>query len=102
MTVDKLRNMNVKIRGYAMPDDNAPCFYKRSKLSEAMEIMRDYMEDFPEEFYNFAFNITDEEDEFLFTICREFDKVYLGRVNKYDLTTDIVFAALGMEVPGER
>ena len=97
MTVDELRNMKVKIRGYTMPDDNAPDFYKRCVLSEALEIMKDYVRDFPEEFYNLAFTITDEEDEFLFMVRRELDKVYLGRVNIYDLTQDMAKEALGIE-----
>ncbi len=97
MTVDELRNMKVKIRGYTMPDDNAPGFYKRCVLSEALDIMKDYVRDFPEEFYNLAFTITDEDDEFLFKICRELNKVYLGHVNKFDLTKEMIKEALGME-----
>ena len=95
MTVDELRKMNIKIRGYAMPDDNAPCYYTRCKLSEAMEIMNDYIKDFPEEFYNFAFNITNEDDDFLFTLRRDLETMYLGCENKFDLTKEIVMEALG-------
>ena len=35
MTVNEFRNMKVKIRGYTMPDDNAPDFYKRCKLRDS-------------------------------------------------------------------
>lgn len=97
LTAEELRSMDIKLRGYAMPDDNAPCFYKRCKLYEALDIMREYMDGVSEEFYNFAFTLTDENDEFLFQVCREFDTVYFGRVNIYNLTEDIAKEALGMK-----
>ena len=94
MTVNELREMNVKIRGYTMPDDNAPDFYKRCKLSEAFEIMKDYVTDFPKEFYNLIFTVTDENDDSLFEIRRDLKTIYLG---EFDLTEEVVREALGIE-----
>ena len=94
MTVNELREMNVKIRGYTMPDDNAPDFYKRCKVGEAFEIMSDYLVDFPEEFYNLIFTVTDENDDCLFEIRRDLKTIYLG---EFDLTEDVVREALGIE-----
>lgn len=95
MPVKELRDMKVKIRGYAMPDDNAPDFYTRCKLSEALEIMKNVVRDFPKEFYNLTFTITNEEDDFLFKLRRELDTVYLGD-NRFHLTKEMAMEALGI------
>jgi len=97
MTVDELRSMNVKIRGYAMPDDNAPDFYVGCKLSKALDIMKAHMDGMPEEFYNYKFHVSTEDARFLFKVPREFDKVYLGCVNEFNLTKELVKEALGMD-----
>ena len=86
MTVKELQSLNLLIRGYAMPDDNAPCFYKRCKFSEALEILTDYVTDFPEELYNLIFNVSTDDDEFLFSVRRDLKTVYTGRENKFNLT----------------
>jgi len=39
-----------------------------------------------------------EEDEHLFTIQRDLEDIYFGRVNKFNLTRDIVREALGIVV----
>ena len=96
MTVEELRNTDVKIRGYAMPDDNAPDFYVGCKVSEALEIMKEHVDGMPEEFYNYKFHISTEDAGFLFKVPRQFDKVYLGE-NKFNLTKELVKKALGME-----
>lgn len=102
MTVDELRNMNVKIRGYGMPNDNAPDFYTRCKLSEALEIMENVERDFPKELYNLCFTITDENDDFLFQVHRAFfgekDRkyIFLGD-NNFNLTKELARKALGVE-----
>lgn len=98
MTVDELKDMSVKIRGYVMPDDNAPAFYERCYLGEALEIMKSIVKDVPEEFYNLTFDVHTEEDEHLFTIQRDLEDIYFGRVNKFNLTRDIVREALGIVV----
>ena len=98
MTVDELKDMSVKIRGYVMPDDNAPAFYERCYLGEALEIMKSIVKDVPEEFYNLTFDVHTEEDEHLFTIQRDLEDIYFGRVNKFNLTRDIVREALGSVV----
>ena len=103
MTVNELRNMDVKIRGYGMPDDNVPDFYTRCKLSEALEIMENVERDFPKELYNLCFTVTDEDDDSLFVLHRAFfdekdrECVYMGRDNKYNLTKELARKALGME-----
>ena len=102
MTVDELRDMNVKIRGYGMPDDNAPDFYTRCKLSEALEIMENVERDFPKMLSNLCFEITDEKDEPLFAVHRAFfgekdqKYIYLGD-NEFNLTKKLARKALGME-----
>ena len=102
MTIDELRSMNVKIRGYGMPDDNAPDFYTRCKLSEALEIMRNVERDFPKMLSNLCFEITDEEDESLFAVHRAFfdgkDRkyIYLGD-NNFNLTKELAQKALCMD-----
>ena len=97
MTIEELKNMDVKVRGYAMPDDNAPDFYKRCKVSEALDIMKEVTSTFPKEFYNLTFIITKaENDDFLFKVRRELDNVYLGD-NNFNLTKELVKEALGME-----
>ena len=102
MTVDELRNMNVKIRGYGMPDDNAPDFYTRCKMSEALEIMENVERDFPKMLSNLCFEITDEKDESLFAIHRAFfdekDRkyIFLGD-NNFNLTKELARKALGVE-----
>lgn len=98
MTVNEFKNMKVKIRGYTMPDDNAPDFYTRCKLKEALGIMKEYVKDFPEEFYNLSFDISSEDERCLFSLRRELDKVYLGRDNEFSLTEEIAKEALGLEV----
>ena len=98
MTVDELKDMSVKIRCYVMPDDNAPAFYRRCYLGEALEIMKSIVKEVSEEFYNLTFNVSTEEDEHLFTIQRDLEDIYFGRVNKYNLTSDIVREALGIVV----
>lgn len=95
MTVNELKNMNVKIRGYAMPDDNAPDFYTGCKVSEALEIMKEHMDGMPEEFYNYKFHVSTEDERFLFKVPREFHKVYLGE-NRFDLTKEMVMESLGI------
>ena len=99
MTVQELRETNLLIRGYAMPDDNAPCFYKRCKFTEALEILTDYVTDFPEDFYNLCFDVSIEEDECLFSIRRDLKTVYTTRTNKFNLTKKIIRKALGIKMP---
>ena len=102
MTVDELRGMTVKIRGYGMPDDNAPDFYTRCYFPEALEIMRDVEREFPEFLSNLCFNITDEQDEYLFALHRSFfnqknlECIFFGD-NRFNLTKDLVRKALGVE-----
>jgi len=99
MTVNELRELNVLIRGYAMPDDNAPCFYKRCKLSDALEILTDYVTDFPEEFYNLTFNVSTEDDMVcLFAIRRDLKTVYTARDNKLNLNKKLIRKALGIKM----
>ena len=98
MTVDELKDMSVKIRGYVMPDDNAPAFYERCHLGKALEVMKSIVKDVPEEFYNLTFDVFTEEDEHLFTIQRDLEDIYFGRVNKFKLTRDMVRDALGVVV----
>jgi len=99
MTVKELREMNLLIRGYAMPDDNAPCFYKRCKLSEALEILTEYVTDFPEDFYNLCFDVFTEDDECLFSIRRDLKTVYTTRTNKFNLNKKLIRKALGIKMP---
>ena len=97
MTIEELKNMEVKIRGYTMPDDNAPDFYKRCKLSEALDIMKDFEKIVPKDFCNFIFTITDEDDDILFEIRRNLKTIYVEEINKFDLTEDIIKEILGIE-----
>lgn len=99
MTVKELREMNLLIRGYAMPDDNAPCFYKRCKLSEALEILTEYVTDFPEDFYNLCFDVFTEDDECLFSIRRDLKTVYTTRTNQFNLNKKLIRKALGIKMP---
>lgn len=95
MMVSEFKNMNVKIRGYAMPDDNAPDFYTRCKLSEALEIMKKVASDFPKEFSKLTFEIYTEDETGIFAIHRDFKEIYLGD-NYFELTKDMVKEVLGM------
>lgn len=95
MTVKELRSMKVKIRGYGMPDDNAPDFYTRCELSEALEIMKNVEKDYPKMFSKLTFEINTEEEESLFAIHRDFENIYLGD-NNFHLTKEMIREALGM------
>lgn len=98
MTVDELKNMSVKIRCYAIPDDNEPAIYTRCYLGEALEVMKSVVKDAPEKFYNLTFYVYTEEEEYLFAIQRDLEDIYFGRENKYNLTRDIVRETLGIVV----
>ena len=98
MAVDELKNMSVKIRCYVMPDDNAPAFYERCYLGEALEVMKSIIKDVPKEFYNLTFYVYSEEEEYLFAIQRDLEDIYFGRVNKFNLTRAMVREALGIVV----
>ncbi len=97
MTVDELKNMSVQIGGYVMLDDDAPAFYTRCYIGEALEVMKSFVKDVPEEFYDFTFYVYTKEEEYLFAIQRDLD-IYFDRENKFNLTRDIVREALGIVV----
>lgn len=99
ISVDELKNMNVKIRGYAMWDDNAPDFYTRCKLSEAFEKLKECVSDFPKQFSNLCFYVSSVDGVDLFSIDRrlDFGAICLTRINEYNLTKEMVKEALGME-----
>lgn len=99
ISVEELKNTEVVIRGYAIPQDidYAPDYFKRCKLGEAYEILKEYVTDFPEEFYNLQFHVWTKEEVYLFTIRRDLETIYLG--NEYSLTKDMVREAMGMELP---
>ena len=80
-----------------MSDDNAPDFYKRCKLYEALDIMNDFLVDFPKRFYNLIFTLTDENDDLLFEIRRDLETFYVDKSNKFDLTEELVKEILKIE-----
>ena len=96
MTIEEFRNMDVKIRGYTMPDDNAPDFYKRCKVSEALDIMKDFLVDFPKQFSKLTFEFNTIEEESIFSINRDLENVFLGD-NNFDLTKEFIKKGLGIE-----
>lgn len=98
MTVDELKSMRVRIRCYAMPEENEPDFDTRCYLGEALEIMKNIVEGFPGEFYELTFYVYTEEGEYLFAIPRDLEDIYFGRENKFKLTRDIVRDAMGIVV----
>ena len=96
MTVDELRSMTVKLRGYGMPDDNAPDFYTRCKFYEALDIMKEVTSTFPEEFSKLTFEFHSINEEYLFAIHKDLKNIYLGD-NDFGLTKDFIRKALGIE-----
>ena len=99
ISVDELKNMNVKIRGYTMPDDNAPDFYERCKVSEALAKLRECVKDFPEMFSTLCFYVSSADGVDLFSIDRnlDFGAICLTSINEYNLTKEMVKDALGIE-----
>jgi len=97
ITVEELRNTEIKIRGYTIPQDidYAPDFYKRCKFSEALEILKDAVETCPEMFYNLQFDISTADGDHLFWIRRDLETMYL--TDEYNLTEDMVREALGIK-----
>ncbi|MBR6641544.1 MAG: hypothetical protein IKL08_05080 [Clostridia bacterium] len=99
ISVDELKNMNVRIRGYAMPDDNAPDFYEKCKVSEVLVKLRESIRDFPEISRTHCFYVSSEDGVDLFSIDREldFETICLARINEFNLTKEMVKEALGVE-----
>lgn len=95
MTAKELRSMKVKIRGYGMPDDNAPDFYTRCVMIDALEIIKNVVKDYPKKFSNLTFEIYTEDEEGLFAIHRDLEEIYLGD-NIFNLTKDMIREALGI------
>lgn len=97
ITVEELKNKDVIIRGYAIPQDYdyGPDCSKRCKLGEALEILKEYVRDFPDMFYNLQFHVWTREEEYLFCIRRDLETIYLG--DEFNLTKEMIREALGME-----
>ena len=99
ISVDELKNMNVKIKGYAMWDDNSPDFYTRCKVSEALAELKECADNFPQQFSALTFYVSSVDGVDLFSINREltFESICLTRINELCLTKEMVKEALGIE-----
>ena len=97
-TVEDLRNVDVEIRGYAIPQDYdyGPIYGKKCKLSEVSEILMYVVSTWPEEDYNLQFEVWTRDGEYLFCIRRDLETIHLGG-NKFNLTKEMIRAALGIQ-----
>lgn len=98
-TVDDLRNIDVVIEGYAIPQDyDYGSIYKRKcKMSEVYGILKDVVSTWPEEDYNLQFQIWTRDEDFLFCIRRDLETIHLGSKNKFNLTKEMIREALGIK-----
>ncbi len=98
-TVEELRNADVIINGYTMPQDYdyGPEYSTKCKVCEAFEILKEVVSTCPEMFYNLQFHVWTRDEEYLFCIRRDLETIHLGSHNEFNLTKDMVREALGIK-----
>lgn len=98
-TVEDLRNVDVVIEGYAIPQDYdyGSIYRRKCKMSEVYDILKETVSNWSEDDYNLQFEVWTRDEEYLFCIRRDLETLYLSNNNQFNLTKEMIRKALGIE-----
>lgn len=97
-SLEDLRNVDVVIKGYAIPQDYdyGSIYQRKCKMSEVFEILQGVVSTWPEEDYNLQFEVWTRDKEYLFCIRRDLETMYLDEKNVFNLTKEMIRDVLGI------
>ena len=97
-SVEDLKNVDIEIRGYAIPQDYdyGPIYGKKCKMGEVGETLKFVVSTWPKEDSNLQFEIWTREEEYLFCIRRDLETIHLNKKNIFNLTKEMIKEALGI------